>query len=191
MYVSYARHRSRRAHRTMQYRCSQSRNQIGGSDCQTIGGKRIDQTVVEVFLEAVRPAGLEALQRIEEQWQADNHAIEGSWELLVEKAEYEARRAERQFQAVEPENRMVARELERRWNEKLNELERVRQQAQSARIKTSSLSEEEMTRARLLAQDLDQVWHSPTTTNRDRKRLLRCLIDEVQLSTGDKQYRPA
>jgi hypothetical protein len=92
-------------------------------------------------------------------------------------------------QAVEPENRTVARELERRWNEKLNELERVRQQAQSARMKTTPLTEEEMMRARQLAQDLEQVWNSPTTTNRDRKRLLRCLIDEVQLSTEEKRYR--
>jgi len=189
MYISYGGHRSRRARRTMQYRCSQSRNQIGGSDCQTIGGKRIDQTVVEVFLDAIRPAGLEALKRIQEQWQADHHALERSWSLQMEKAEYEAKRAERQFQAVEPENRTVARELERRWNEKLNELERVSQQAQSARMKTTALTEEEMTRARQLAQDLEQVWNSPTTTNRDRKRLLRCLIDEVQLSTEDKRYR--
>jgi DNA invertase Pin-like site-specific DNA recombinase len=189
MYVSYGGHRSARARRTMQYRCSQSRNQIGGSDCQTMGGKRIDQTVVEVFLDAIRPAGLEALKHIEEQWQADRHALERSWVLQMEKAEYEANRAERQFQAVEPENRTVARELERRWNEKLNELERVRQQAQSARMKTTPLTEEEMTRARELAQDMEQVWNSPTTTNRDRKRLLRCLIDEVQLSTEDKRYR--
>ena len=104
--------------------------------------------------------GLEALKRIEEQWQADNEALRHAWELQVEKAEYEAKRAERQFQAVEPENRMVARELERRWNDKLNELERVRQQAHSAQGKTAPLSEEEMTRARQLAQDLDQVWHS-------------------------------
>jgi excisionase family DNA binding protein len=189
MYVSYGGHRSERAHRTMQYRCSQSRNQIGGTDCQTIGGKRVDQTVVRVFLEVVAPAGLEALRRIEEQWQADNHALEHSWQLQLEKTEYEAKRAERQFQSVEPENRMVARELERRWNDKLNELERVRQQAQSARVKTAPLSEEEMTRARQLAQDLEQVWHSPTTTNRDRKRMLRCLIDEVQLTTEEKRYR--
>ena len=189
MYVSYGGHRSERAHRTMQYRCSQSRNQIGGTDCQTIGGKRIDQTVVGVFLEVVRPAGLEALQRIEEQWQADNRAVEHWWQLQVEKAEYEAKRAERQFQAVEPENRMVVRELERRWNDKLNELERVRQQAQSARAKTVPLSEEEMVRARYLADNLDELWRSPTTTNRDRKRLLRCLIEEVQLTTEDQRYR--
>jgi len=157
MYVGYGGHRSERAQRTMQYRCSQSRNQIGGTDCQTIGGKRIDQTVVGVFLEVVRPAGLEALKRIEEQWASRQQALRHAGELQVEKAEYEAKRAERQFQAVEPENRLVARELERRWNDKLNELERVRQQAQSARGKTAPLSEEEMTRARQLAQDVSEA----------------------------------
>lgn len=76
MNVSYGGHRSERAHRTMQYRCCASRNQIGGTDCQTVGGKRIDQAVVGVFLEAVQPAGLEALKQMQEQWQADNHAVE-------------------------------------------------------------------------------------------------------------------
>jgi excisionase family DNA binding protein len=189
MNVGYGGHRSERAHRTMQYRCSEARNQIGGTYCQTIGGKRIDQAVVEVFLEAIAPAGQEALKRMQEQWQADNHALGHSWALQVEKAEYEAQRAERQFQAVEPENRIVARELERRWNDKLKELDAVRQKAESSGRKTASLSEEEMARARELSQNLDQVWRSPTTTNRDRKRLLRCLIDEVQLTTEDKRYR--
>src|SRR5207249_11021903 len=109
MYVGYGGHRSGRAHRTMQYRCSESRNQIGGTDCQTIGGKRIDQAVVVAFIDAIAPAGHEALKRIEEQVQADHHALEHSWALQLEKAEYEAQRAERQFQAVEPENRLVAR----------------------------------------------------------------------------------
>ena len=189
MHVGYGGHRSERARRTMQYRCSESRNQIGGTYCQTVGGKRIDQAVVTVFLDAVRPAGLEALKRIEEQWEADSDALAHSWTLQVEKAEYEAQRAERQFHAVEPENRMVARELERRWNDQLIELERVRQQAQLVGSRTAALSAEEITRARQLAQDLDQVWQSPTTTNRDRKRLLRCLIDEVQLTSEENRYR--
>jgi len=189
MNVAYGGHRSERTHRTMQYRCMGARNQIGETNCQTIGGKRIDQAVVEVFLDAIRPAGLEALKKVEEQWQADHEALKKSWALQVEKAEYEAGRAERQFQAVEPENRVVARELERRWNEKLTELERVRQQSQAAQQRAAPLSEAELLRARQLAQDVEQVWQSPTTTNRDRKRLLRCLIEEVQLTTEDQCYR--
>jgi hypothetical protein len=101
----------------------------------------------------------------------------GAWALQVEKAEYEAKRADRQFHAVEPENRVVARELERRWNDKLQELDAVRQKAESAWEKIAPLSEEEMTRARQLAKNIDEVWSSATTTNRDRKRLLRCLVD--------------
>ena len=67
MHVSYGGHRSERAHRTMQYRCSESRNQIGGSDCQTIGGQRIDDVVVEAFLEVTPPAGMAALIRMQDQ----------------------------------------------------------------------------------------------------------------------------
>jgi len=97
----------------------------------------------------------------------------------VEKAEYEGQRAERQFHTVEPENRLVGRELEKRWNEKLRELEAVRQKAQAAEEKTLPLSEQEMARAQRLGSDLETVWHAQSTTNRDRKRLLRSLIEEV------------
>ncbi len=189
MHVSYGGHRSERAHRTMQYRCSESRNQIGGSDCQTIGGQRIDDVVVEAFLEVTAPAGMEALIRMQDQLQADNQGLERSWALEVEKASYEAQRAERQFHAVEPENRLVVRELERRWNEKLKELAAVREKAEAASRHVVLLTEEEMARARYLADNLDELWRSQTTTNRDRKQLLRCLIEEVQLTTDEQRYR--
>jgi excisionase family DNA binding protein len=188
MSVGYGGHRPGCGSRTMQYRCKESRSRLGGRDCQTIGGKRIDEAVMQVFLEATAPAGLEAVGRMQEQLQADNEALERSWALQVEKADYEARRAERQFHAAEPENRLVVRELERRWNERLKELEVVRQKAAAARRKIPWLSEEEMDQARQLAHNLEELWHSETTTNRDRKRLLRCLIEEVQLTTEDKRY---
>jgi hypothetical protein len=70
--------------------------------------------VVRAFLEATAPAGLEALGQMQEQLRAENKALERAWALQVEKADYEAKRAERQFHAAEPENRLVARELERR-----------------------------------------------------------------------------
>lgn len=188
MSVSYGGHRSRRSSRTMQYRCKESRAHVGGKDCQTIGGKRIDEAVVQAFLEATSPAGLEAVARMQEQLQADNEALDRSWALQVEKADYEAQRAERQFHAVEPENRLVARQLERRWNERLKELEVLRQKSEAARRKIPWLSEEEMARAKQLAQNLEEVGCSETTSHRDRKRLLRCLIEEVQLTTEDQQY---
>jgi hypothetical protein len=189
MHVNYGgTRRSPRGKRTMQYRCKQSRDQVGGQDCQTIGGKRIDDAVVQTFLEATAPAGVKAVSRMQEQLLSESESLERYWELQVEKAEYEAKRAERQFHVVEPENRLVGRQLERRWNERLKELEAVRQKAEAARHQIRWLSEDEIVRAAELARNLEEVWHSETTTNRDRKRLLRCLIDEVQLSTEEKRY---
>jgi hypothetical protein len=189
LYVSDGGHRSRRGRgRTMQYRCARARLAGGGPDCQTIGGRRVDDAVVEAFLEVTAPAGVEAAQRAEEELRRGHAALAGSWQLAVEKAEYEAQRAERQFHAAEPENRLVARELERRWNAKLVELEAVRGHAQAARGERPGFTEDDQVRARTLGRDLDAVWTAPTTTNRDRKRLLRCVIDEVQLTTEASRY---
>ena len=190
MYVSYGGHHSERGRvgRTMQYRCMRARDQKGGSHCQVIGGKRIDDAVVQAFLEATEPAGLQALRSMQEQLQADNEALNRHWELQVEKAEFEAKRAQRQFHVVEPENRLVGRELERRWNVRLVELDKVRQKAEAAKKQTLALSDEDIARAEQLAGHLEEVWNAETTTNRDKKRLLRCLIEEVQLTTEEKRY---
>jgi hypothetical protein len=188
MTLSYGGRQSARAKRIYQYRCKAARTQGAGPDCQTVGGKRIDRAVVEVFLEATQPAALEAARLANEQERAERDAVRRYWEHRIERAQYEAQRAERQFHAVEPENRLVARELERRWNARLTELEETRSQAQQTVQEPPLLSVEELDRIRQLAADLDAVWRAPTTTNRDRKRLLRSLIEEVQLRTEEKHY---
>jgi len=189
MTVSYGGHRSERGRgRTMQYRCKRAGEQTGGRDCQILGGQRIDDAVVQAFLEATEPAGVEALRSMQEQLEAENEALRRHWELQVEKAEFEAQRAERQFHAVEPENRLVGREVERRWNARLVELEKVRQKTEAARKQTAALRDDDIARAQQLSHHLDEVWSAETTTNRDKKRLLRCLIEEVQLTTEEKRY---
>jgi hypothetical protein len=126
---------------------------------------------------------------VNEQARAQHAQLQQQWALQVEKVEYEAQRAERQFHAVEPENRLVGRELERRWNERLSELEAVRQQAQAARTPHRPLSEQEIARAGVPGSDLEALWQHPNITSRDRKRMLRCLIEEVQLQSEEKRYR--
>jgi len=180
MHLSYGGHR---AHRVYQYRCAGARAQHGGTDCQVIGGKRIDQTVAEVFLEATQPCAQEATHQANEEARRQGERLRLYWAHQIEKAQYEAQRAERQYMAVEPENRVVARELERRWNAQLEALERVEREAEQALQAPTLLSDEELEKVRLLGADLSAVWEAPTTTNRDRKRLLRCLIEEVQLRT--------
>ncbi|MBK7583378.1 MAG: hypothetical protein IPI67_24710 [Myxococcales bacterium] len=117
----YVNHGGERAVRTLQYRCSRPLAAVAGQDCQLIGGKRIEALVVEAFLDVSAAAGIEAAALAGETLRLEIEATERSWHLQIEKAEYEAQRAERQYLAVEPENRTVARELERRWNERLVE----------------------------------------------------------------------
>jgi len=176
------------AQRTLQYRCRRG-DQQGRKECQLVGGKRIEAAVVDSFLEVTRAAGEEAAVLADEQLRGEVAATERSWQLQVEKTEYEAVRAERQYMAVEPENRTVARELERRWEQRLAELEAARAKATAALDHRRPLTEAELVRARELGRDLDEVWGAETTTARDQKRLLRCLIEEVQLRSEKKRYQ--
>jgi len=176
--------------RTPQYRCrGAASSPDGGKDCHTVGSQRIDAVVVEAFLAAVAPASLEVAARAEELARQESEELERIWRLQVEKAEYEAKRAERQYMAVEPENRLVVRTLEREWNERLVALEAVRARAAEARRRQAPVDEATWALIGELAGDLEGVWRASTTVDRDRKRLLRCLIEEVQLVTEDERYR--
>jgi DNA invertase Pin-like site-specific DNA recombinase len=176
------------AKRTLQYRCRMP-GEYARKECQLVGGKRVETTVIEAFLEVTAAgAGAEAAMLADQQLRSEIAATRKTWQLQVEKAEYETKRAERQYMAVDSDNRTVARELERRWNECLEELEAVRARAASAMEHTRPLTDAELERIQQLGQALDDVWNAETTTARDRKRLLRCLIEEVQLRSEAKRY---
>ena len=200
MHVSYG---GTRSLRTLQYRCGRHRllslgappqssgtsgGAIGSTECQIVGGRRIENEIVKAFLTVCERAGAEAASMAGAVLREDLEAIQRSWRLQIEKAEYETQRAERQFMAVEPENRTVARELERRWNERLVLLENVRNQSAAASSVRTPLTEDEVARARQLGTQLEKVWGAPTTTVRDRKQLLRCLIEDVQLRTEKERH---
>jgi excisionase family DNA binding protein len=187
MYVSYGGRRPNWPKGTLYYQCYQGGLRDQGA-CQLVAGKRINEVVVEAFLSASEPMGVEAAMLAEEQIRRDGEEVERLWRLEVEKAEYEAQRAQRQYDAVEPENRVVARELEHRWNQKLAELEEVKRKAEQKLSAHRPLTDAEAAKAKRLGQDLPRVWEAPTTTDRDRKRLLRCLIEEVQLRTEDERH---
>lgn len=189
MTVSYGGSRpSPKSTRTLQYRCSVERKVHDGAECQTVGGKQVNDVVVDLFLVATRQAGNEAAQLAVEQIEKEQEQAERMWQLQLEKAEYEAQRIERQYHAVEPENRLVARNLETRWNEALSRVEEIKTQGAEQRQKLRPLSEHEQARARRLAEDLHAVWHAETTTNQDKKQLLRAAIEEVQLRKEEAHY---
>jgi DNA invertase Pin-like site-specific DNA recombinase len=165
------------------YRCQQAYHQFADPTCQSLRGDGVDAAVARVFLEAMQPAQLEVSMAALEQVEARVRQIDRQWQLRIERARYEADLAQRRFFAVEPENRLVARTLERDWNEKLAEIERLeREYATQPRPTALLVSPEERQRILALAQDLPTVWRASTTTHVERKQLLRFLIKDVTLT---------
>jgi DNA invertase Pin-like site-specific DNA recombinase len=159
-------------------------------ECLNVGGLRIDEAVTNAFLEALTPAAVQATALAAQQLESHHDAALSQWCREVERARYEAERAERQYKAVDPENRLVARGLEKEWETRLQKLtsaeaELRRREQQRPR----TLMEEERQRINTLGSDLQLVWTAPTTTDRDRKELLRTLLEEVILKVERKENR--
>jgi DNA invertase Pin-like site-specific DNA recombinase/predicted DNA-binding transcriptional regulator AlpA len=151
-----------------------------GVYCLNVGGIQIDEAVTRAFLAALEPAKLAATIVAVERLEADREAALKQWRLGVERATYEASRSERRYRAVDPDNRLVARGLEREWEESLNALEAARAElARREKERPRVLSQAERDSLLALGPDLAAVWQAATTTPRDRKELLRTLIEEV------------
>jgi len=169
------------------YSCSRSRaERLSTARCRSINADVIDRIVAERLLAALAPEeiamALAAADEVAERRANRNRALE----LRVERARYEAERAERAFHHCDPDNRLVARSLERRWEEKLHELADAEREL-ACRIKEPVRPSR--TEIETLAADLPRLWALPTTSDRDRKRLLRSLIGDVTLiaePTGKK-----
>ena len=163
------------------YHCAGDRLVEGrGSYCLNVGGIQIDEAVTRAFIAALEPAKLAATLAAAERLESDREATLKQWRLGVERASYEASRAERRYRAVDPDNRLVARGLEREWEESLGALEAARSElARRESERPRVLSKDERDRLLALGPDLAAVWHAATTMPRDRKELLRALLEEV------------
>jgi hypothetical protein len=147
----------------------------------------VDAAIAEAFLEAVSPVGVEVGFRVLEQLEQDLAAQRRQRELQLEQARYEARLAQRQYDAVDPDHRLVASELERRWNEKLERVTHLEQAyAQAEQEAQWNITPEERRAIQELSQNLPLLWRAATTTNQERKRLLRMAIASVQLDGVSK-----
>src|SRR5262245_15208810 len=169
------------------YECNQLHTHFAGRTCQSMRGDHIDATVVDNLLAAIQPAQLEISLAALDQLEARARQNERQWQLRLERAQYEADLARRRFTTVEPENRLVARSLERDWNEKLAAIESL-QREYLTRPQNSlvSFGPEQRVRLLQLAQDIPLVWQARTTTNVERKQLLRYLIKDVTLTRAEK-----
>jgi len=144
---------------------------------------QIDEAVARTFLAALEPVKLAATLAAAERLEIDSEATLKQWRLSVERATYEASRAERRYRAVDPDNRLVARGLEREWEQRLTDLEAAKEElVRRLQRRPREIGQEERERLLVLGADLALVWEAPTTMARDRKELLRALIEEVVLS---------
>jgi len=164
------------------YVCRREQVTYATAQCQAFPMVYLDQALADVFLEAIQPASLEATLSALAGLERERQALDRQWQLRLERVRYQARLAQRQYDAVDPDNRLVARELEKRWNDALVECEQLEQEyALACRTDLAPLAEDERQAVRQLAQDLPALWNASTTTSQDRKRLLRLVIREITL----------
>lgn len=165
--------------KTPHYLCCAGRVHKGEKDCIAFGGMRVDEAVSREVLMAVEPLAIEvSLKAIEE----FNKGIEEKRKMLLlelEMVEYEAERAYRQYNKVDPENRLVIGQLESKWNSGLLEVERTKEKLDKLNQTIQPLSKQEREQIIHLSEDLPELWNLPTTTNKMRKRVIRTVIEEI------------
>jgi DNA invertase Pin-like site-specific DNA recombinase len=164
------------------YVCVADSNAEGRPRCQEVRALAVDAEVERLILTALMPdriaLAVAALGEIEQ----ETRAMERQWSLKRERARYDAERARRQYDAVEPENRLVARSLERVWEERLRRIDQIEQEYSVWRREQAvSISDGDRQEILALGEDLPRLWHAATTRPADRKQILRLVIKEVTL----------
>lgn len=185
MMVAYSGRASR-----LRYSCSRAMVEYAEPLCQGLAGRVLDDVVAAQVLAALEPAALELSLAAADDVQQERARLHQNWQQQVERARYEAERARRQYDAVEPENRLVVRELERRWEEALKEQRRVEEEyARFGRSQPEGLSASEREHIRALTRDLPALWQAPRTTAADRQRIVRLLVEEVIVTVrGESEW---
>jgi DNA invertase Pin-like site-specific DNA recombinase/uncharacterized protein YndB with AHSA1/START domain len=158
--------------------------------CWSVRAEPIDEAVERLFLQMAAPEELALGLAVDQQVEKQAGLLAQQWRARIEKAGYEARRAERRYKEVDPDNRVVARTLEREWEERLRELEQVERDYERARTEARvQLTERDRARIRELASDLKQVWKAPTTQQADRKAMLALVMEAITLQPVDVPLR--
>lgn len=171
------------------YLCSRQMTDYGGEVCQSLAGPALDQFVISRLLEALAPASLDLSLEAARNLQQEREEHQRLWRQRLERIEYEVDRAARQYRSVEPENRLVARQLEQEWETKLSQKKNLEEEYHRFEAKQPRiLSEAEREQIRLLATDIPALWYAPTTTVADRKEIIRQVVNRVIVDTqGDSE----
>jgi DNA invertase Pin-like site-specific DNA recombinase len=176
MNVGYHAGKGKKAH----YWCDTHLHEDREQPCFGLKAPPVDDLVAQQVLRALEPAAVELSLQAATDIQQERERLHQHWRQRLERAQYETQRAERQYQSVEPENRLVARTLEQRWEESLRQERQLREEYDRflARV-PASLSEADAQRIREASRNISALWHAAAATPQDRKAIVRCLVERV------------
>jgi excisionase family DNA binding protein len=170
----------------VRYNCRGAHINHGAERCISFGGLRVDAAVAAETLRLLAPLGIEAALRAIDAATKDAGEARRQIELALTQARYEANLARRQYDAVDPDNRLVASELERRWNDCLIEVRRLEERLNAiGTTRPEVVSASEQDRLMTLGADLEAAWQHPRATAETRKRILRTAISEIVVKLAD------
>jgi len=169
------------------YLCQRNRIERWESSCQYIPGAGIDEAISNLLLESVMPLTLEVALQVQQEMENRFKEADKLRKQQVERAEYEANLARRRFMQVDPDNRLVADTLEAEWNEKLRHLQDANDYYEDHRQKESEkLKSAQKKEVLKLAKDFPRLWKNPRTPAREKKRMIRFLIEDVTMNRGEE-----
>ena len=170
------------------YHCRGAFLNHGGERCISFGSLRVDQAVGAEVIRFLQPLGVEAALKAIEAGESEAHDKRTQVELALEQARYEAARAQRQYDKVDPDNRLVAAELESRWNAQLLVVRQLEDELDATgKHERVSITSEERERLLQLGADLEEAWHHPQATSATRKRILRTVLREIVVRVDGQQ----
>lgn len=177
------RYHSYRGRLVPEYECYRHTQQRGEPPCQVIHGVGIDMAIGKLLVEAVTPLALEVALSVQQEIQTRIEEADGLRRIQVERARYEAQLAQRRYLQVDPDNRLVAGALEANWNSTLRALAEAEQQYEHQRqADSATIDSQQRERILALARDFPRLWQDPNTHDRERKRMVRLLLEDVTLT---------
>jgi hypothetical protein len=180
------RYRSHKRRLSPEYVCQRDRIEHGQAVCQRIPGAGVDRVIGELLVEAINPVALEVTLVVQRELQSRLDEADRLRRAQVERAQYECDLAQRRYMRVDPDNRLVADSLEAQWNEKLRALREAHEEyARRREQDTRTLTAEQRSAILALASDFPRLWSDPATSDHDRKRMVRLLLEDVTLTRDE------
>ena len=170
------------------YQCIwRHREALAPRACLSVPAPPLDQAISDRLVNAVTPVTIDLALAALADLETRDREVGGQWRMRIERARYEAELAERRYESVDPSNRLIAATLEQRWNDAMQRLHELEAELAAFEPPTMRVVTAEQKRQIMqLAEDFPRLWTAPTTTHRDRKRILRLLVRDVTVSKGSE-----